>query len=110
MEGMSAQVASALQTARCSVVAPVDDNMADLSGARTADLNSTTFTADEEMHIIDSSLPKEKVVNCDTAANRARIELGLKQAFSAADTDHSGSISVHEVIFQTKLCHITYKY
>ena len=106
MEGMSAQVASALQAARCPIVAPMNDSMTDMSGAKTADMNMDTFNTDEEMHIIDPSSHNEKAVSCNTAADRARIELGLKQAFSGADTDHSGSISVQEVMFQTRLHHI----
>lgn len=97
MEGMSAQVASALQAARCPVTGPYDDTITNGRGGEIVDMNTNTFNDDEEMHIIDPSTPIEKNAISNATADRARTELGLKQAFNGADTDHSGSISIEEV-------------
>ena len=108
MEGISPQVASALQDARSST-APEDrtGGMEEGTGRGRSMALETIMDDEDELHIIEpASSPgrggrgggagrggKDNSVS----AERARIELGLKQAFSAADKDQSGSISVEEV-------------
>ena len=87
-----------------------EDRAANVRGANAIGLNTSAFMYDnEEMHIIEQSTPSDKAaVAMDRNTERARIELGLKQAFTAADTDQSGSISVEEVKYYCQYSTVAY--
>jgi hypothetical protein len=111
MEGLSLPVITALQAARHSVemaFADEDRPMNTRYSAESANGDSSTCNGSEmeELHVVSGSravspYPESTLVNgkaAGSAEKRARTELGLKQAFLAADTDRSGSVSVEELL------------
>ena len=118
MEGLSPPVVSALQAARQSLDATADDEMdGEMGKSRTVrgprescqtQVTSHTYNGSEpeELHIMSNSRavspfgPESalKTARAVGGADKARTELGLKQAFLVADTDRSGSVSVDELI------------
>ena len=111
MEGMSLPVVTALQASRHSVEMAYAEEDRPINGRYSAESgNGDSSTCNgselEELHIVSGSravspYPESTLVNgkvVGSAERRARTELGLKQAFLAADTDRSGSVSVEELL------------
>ena len=119
MEGLSSPVVSALQAARQSPdVTYAEDEGERGMGRRRAgaargpressstQVTSNTYASEPEDLLLVSQSRAVTAFGPESAlktaavggAEKARTELGLKQAFLVADTDRSGSVSVDELI------------
>ena len=109
MEEMSPQVMSALSSARQSPAAgygEVDqDPLSQISPDFTGVLGGTYGDSDPDELLVLSGTrsvspyyPESRNGRPNTGVERVRHELGLKQAFLAADVNGSGSVSVEELL------------